>query len=75
VVLDLGWPESEGLAFCEEIGSLPTAVQPPVIALTDQPVDHWDVQAFSVGPQEFLTKPFHVADLLDRVARYLLPGE
>lgn len=73
VVLDLGWPEQEGLAFCEGLPSLPSEAQPPVIALTDHPADHWDVQGFSLGTFEVLTKPFHVADLLARVARYLPP--
>jgi DNA-binding response OmpR family regulator len=74
VVLDLGWPEAQGLEFCERLWSLPTAIRPPVVALTDFPADNWDVLGFACGPQKYLTKPFHVADLVSLITRYLPPG-
>jgi two-component system catabolic regulation response regulator CreB len=70
VLLDLGWPESEGLDLCLRMRSVPTAAHVPIVALTDFPSETRDVLAFGVGPNEFLTKPFVMEDLLTVVARY-----
>ena len=70
VLLDLGWPESAGLDWCMRMRGLPSAARVPVVALTDFPAETRDVLAFGLGPDEFLSKPFVMEDLLAVVARH-----
>jgi DNA-binding response OmpR family regulator len=70
IILDLGWPESNGLAFCGQLRALPQAAVVPIIALTDVPPDHYGVIGFMSGPNEYIKKPFHVTDLLAAIRRY-----
>jgi two-component system catabolic regulation response regulator CreB len=68
VLLDLGWPESEGLDLCMRMRAVPTAARIPIVALTDFPQETRDVLAFGIGPDEYLSKPFMMEDLLAVVA-------
>jgi DNA-binding response OmpR family regulator len=70
IILDLGWPERTGLEFCGQLRALPRAAVVPIIALTDVPPDHYGVTGFMSGPNEYIKKPFHVADLLAAIKRY-----
>jgi DNA-binding response OmpR family regulator len=70
VLLDMGWPESRGLELCLHLRESTAARQVPVIALTDYPDETRDVLAYGVGPDEYLTKPFSVHELLSAVARH-----
>ncbi len=70
VLLDLGWPESTGLDLCMRMRRLPAAAHVPIVALTDFPSETRDVLAFGIGPDEFLSKPFVMEDLLAVVARH-----
>src|SRR4051812_23406153 len=63
VLLDLGWPESDGLDLCMRLRNVPTAGHLPIVALTDFPDETRDVLAFGIGPDEYLTKPFMMEDL------------
>jgi len=70
IILDLGWPESNGLEFCGQLRALRQAATVPIIALTDASPDHYGVTGFMPGPNEYIKKPFHVADLLAAIERY-----
>ncbi|HZS02535.1 MAG TPA: response regulator [Chloroflexota bacterium] len=70
VLLDMGWPESDGLDLCMRLRSVPTAAHVPIVALTDFAEETRDVLAFGLGPDEYLTKPFVLEQLLDAVARH-----
>jgi two-component system, OmpR family, catabolic regulation response regulator CreB len=74
VVLDLGWPESDGLDLCMRMRSVPAAGHVPIVALTDFPGETRDVLAFGIGPDEFITKPFTMEHLRAAVARYSAAG-
>jgi two-component system, OmpR family, response regulator len=73
VLLDLGWPETSGLALCQQIRARAHRDRLPVIALTDLPAEAREVSAFSIGPDDYLTKPFSIDALLATVARYRSP--
>ncbi|HZS01707.1 MAG TPA: response regulator [Chloroflexota bacterium] len=70
IILDLGWPEAKGLEVCRQLRALPQAASVPIIALTDVPVERDDVSGYTCGPNEYLTKPFHIADLFSAIRRY-----
>jgi DNA-binding response OmpR family regulator len=74
VVLDLGWPEADGLDLCMRLRGAPTTKHVPVVALTDFPAETRDVLAFGLGPDDYLTKPFVLDELLSVVASYRVPG-
>ncbi|HEY7066090.1 MAG TPA: response regulator [Chloroflexota bacterium] len=70
IILDLGWAEARGLEICGRLRAAPYGARTPIIALTESSPAQRDVTGFSVGPQEYLYKPFHIDDLLAAVARY-----
>ena len=74
VLLDMGWPESDGLDLCMRLRSVRTAAHVPIVALTDFAEETRDVLAFGLGPDAYLTKPFLLEDLLPTVARYCPPA-
>jgi two-component system KDP operon response regulator KdpE len=68
VILDLGLPDGDGVDF---IRDLRTWSKTPVIVLSAR-VDEADkVQALDAGADDYLTKPFGVAELLARVRAVL----
>jgi DNA-binding response OmpR family regulator len=70
VLLDLGWPEADGLELCLRMRSLPAAAGVPIVALTDLPEESREVMAFAMGPDQYVTKPFDVSELPAAVARH-----
>ncbi len=70
VLLDLGWPESNGLDLCMRMRSLPTAAHIPILALTECAKQARDVLAFGLLPEEYLSKPFAPEALVAVVARH-----
>jgi DNA-binding response OmpR family regulator len=70
IILDLGWPESSGIEFCGQLRTLPHLAAIPIIALTDLPAEQCIVTGFVYGPNEYIKKPFHIAELLAAIERY-----
>src|SRR5687767_3334841 len=64
VLLDLGWPESSGIDLSLRLRAAQRGASVPIIALTELPPEYRDVVAFAVGPDDYLTKPFDIDDLL-----------
>ncbi|MCE4557589.1 response regulator [Roseateles cellulosilyticus] len=64
VVLDLGLPDGDGLDFIREFRGWSTA---PVVVLSARDGEDRKVQALDVGADDYLVKPFGVAELLARV--------
>jgi DNA-binding response OmpR family regulator len=71
VLLDLGWPESNGIDLSLRLRAAQRGASVPIIALTELPPEHRDVVGFSVGPDAYLTKPFDIDDLLARLHQLL----
>ena len=65
VVLDLMLPGLDGLAVCREIRSQPGYV--PVLMLTAKATELDRVLGLEMGADDYLTKPFSVAELAARV--------
>jgi two-component system OmpR family response regulator len=65
VVLDLGLPDGEGLDLCREIRRAGGAL--PILVLTAQSHMNRRIEGFQAGADDFLCKPFAVAELRARV--------
>lgn len=63
-VLDLGLPDIDGL---EVIRRLREWTSRPIIILTARVQEHDKVEALDLGADDYLTKPFSVAELLARM--------
>lgn len=73
VVLDLMLPKRSGYEVCQEIRSVDRDA--PVLILSARSMVEDRVQAFDVGADQFLQKPFSLAELLSRVRNLLARGE
>jgi DNA-binding response OmpR family regulator len=67
VLLDLGLPDVSGLDLCRQIRQAAQEVYLPIIVLTGDQSGERRHQGFEAGADDYVTKPFAVADLLDRV--------
>jgi two-component system OmpR family response regulator len=69
IILDLGLPKVDGVALLN--GWRRAGVKIPVIILTAR--DRWSdkVQGFDSGADDYVTKPFHMEELLARVRALL----
>src|SRR6201986_4536105 len=64
VILDLGLPDIDGQTVIEQIREW-SAV--PIIVLSVRAVDTEKVRALDGGAEDYLTKPFSIAELMARV--------
>ena len=64
VLLDLGLPDADGMVFLREFRAWSQA---PVIVLSARKEEAAKVSALDLGADDYLTKPFGVAELLARV--------
>jgi two-component system alkaline phosphatase synthesis response regulator PhoP len=69
VVLDVMMPNMDGLEFCEQIRR--DGLQTPVLFLTVKGSAEDRVRGFEAGGDDYLAKPFHLKELLLRVAAIL----
>ena len=65
VILDLMLPDSNGYAVCREIRSFNPNL--PILMLTARAQESDKVRGFEVGADDYVTKPFSVAELLARI--------
>src|SRR5205814_32813 len=69
VLLDLMLPEIDGLELCRQVRARPAdAVYLPIVILTALAGEAERRTGFAAGADDYVTKPFDAADLLDRVA-------
>lgn len=73
VLLDVMMPGIDGFAVAQRLRMLPGHAKTPVIFLTarDAPMDM--VRGIQSGARHYITKPFAVKDLLDKVRKTLSP--
>ena len=64
VIADLGLPDGDGIGFIRELRTWSSV---PVIVLSARSDERDKVAALDVGADDYLTKPFGVAELLARV--------
>ena len=69
MILDLNLPEISGFQICQELKNK-TAI--PVLVLTSRDQIKDELQAFHLGADEYLTKPYRKDRLLARVSNLIL---
>jgi two-component system KDP operon response regulator KdpE len=72
IVLDLGLPDLPGLEVLQRLRKW-TAV--PVVVLTAADSEHDKVRAFQLGADDYVTKPFSMAELMARVQVAIRHGQ
>ncbi|MFD5734209.1 response regulator transcription factor [Streptomyces sioyaensis] len=73
VLLDLGLPDADGFELCRDLRErLPGAV---LVVLTARTGEMDVVQALESGADDYLTKPFRLAELQARIAAHLRRAE
>ncbi|MCU1594297.1 MAG: response regulator transcription factor [Frankiales bacterium] len=65
VVLDIGLPDADGRDVCLALRA--RGIQAPVLFLTAKDAVHERLAGFAAGGDDYLTKPFHIAELLARL--------
>jgi two-component system, NtrC family, sensor kinase len=71
ILLDINMPGMSGYEVCRQLKADDHTRQSPVIFISalDEPVDK--VKAFNVGGVDYITKPFHIEEVLARVETQL----
>jgi DNA-binding LytR/AlgR family response regulator len=67
VVLDIMMPQVDGWMALMDIRSNPTTSKIPVIMVTAKTQDQAKILAFKQGAQQYVTKPFNIAELSARI--------
>lgn len=69
VLLDLGLPDVDGVRLCRELRErLPIAI---IVVLTARTAEFEVIVALDAGADDYLTKPFRLAELLARLRAHL----
>lgn len=64
VLLDLGLPDKDGLEVIQEIRSFS---QIPILVVSARGQEREKVEALDLGADDYITKPFHMGELLARI--------
>ena len=67
VLLDLMLPDMSGLDVCQQLRSRLRGTYLPILMLTALASEAQRVEGFAAGADDYITKPFHVQELLSRV--------
>lgn len=73
VLLDVMMPGMDGWATLEHLGE--TGEHPRVIMVTARTASRDHERAIELGADDFVTKPFEPAELIERMRRVLVDGE
>jgi two-component system, OmpR family, alkaline phosphatase synthesis response regulator PhoP len=69
ILLDVGLPGKDGFAVCDELRR--DGVETPILLLTARGEPEDKVRGLRMGADDYVTKPFHVPELLARIAALL----
>jgi phosphoserine phosphatase RsbU/P len=70
-VLDVNLPDGNGLDLCRWLHSQPHCVETPVLMLSSDQDVQTKVAGFEAGAVDYITKPFHRAEVMARVRTQL----
>jgi two-component system phosphate regulon response regulator PhoB len=71
VILDIILPEMSGLEVCRRLRDKERTTKVPIIMLTVMAQSDDKTLGLAVGADDYVTKPFHLDDLLARVGQLL----
>jgi DNA-binding response OmpR family regulator len=69
IILDVGLPELDGLEACRHVRDVHPAL--PILMLTARDAELDAVSGLDAGADDYVTKPFRLAELLARIRRML----
>jgi len=75
VILDLMMPEISGMDVCRMIRRTPATASLPIIMLTAKSDAVDKILGLEVGADDYITKPFHVRELIARIRAVLRRAE
>ena len=73
IILDLMLPKLHGFEVCRMLKESPSTRHIPVFMLTAAASTENKVQGFSLGANDYMTKPFEIPELLARIESLLSP--
>ncbi|MBK1988251.1 EAL domain-containing protein [Sphaerospermopsis aphanizomenoides BCCUSP55] len=71
ILLDIRMPDMNGYQVCQQLKSNPKTAHIPIIFLSAADDISDKIQAFQVGGADYITKPFHIEEVLARVKHQL----
>jgi len=71
ILLDIRMPGMDGFEVCAHLKEDPLLAEIPVIFISSSPDASDKVQAFAAGGVDYVTKPFHVDEVIARVEAHL----
>lgn len=71
ILLDINMPQMNGYEVCQQLKADDRTAQIPVIFISALEDALDKVQAFAVGGVDYITKPFHVEEVLARIETHL----
>ena len=71
ILLDIQMPEMDGFEVCKILKKNPDTKEIPIIFLTAVIESEKIVQGFEIGAVDYITKPFHTAELTMRIATHI----
>jgi DNA-binding response OmpR family regulator len=76
ILLDYMLPDQNGLAFLKDMRAEPELAQIPVVMMTTTSVGEVVQAAIILGANDFMTKPFTLNTLIEKVSRFVpIPQE
>jgi DNA-binding response OmpR family regulator len=73
ILLDVRMPGESGIEFCRRLRDDPATATVPIMFVSADVQDHRIVAALKAGADDYLTKPFHRAELGTRLENLLRP--
>ena len=67
ILLDAGMPEMDGFEVMQQLAQNDEVMGIPVMFMSDRSQIEYKTQAFDLGAEDFLPKPFHPEELLARI--------
>lgn len=73
IITDINMPIMDGITFIKEVKKLPAYKFTPIMVLTTESEESKKSQGREAGAKAWVIKPFQPAQILDAVAKLILP--
>lgn len=71
LLVDVQMPDMNGIELCREVRARPAYGRAPILMLTAMSQRAWIAEAFRAGANDYITKPFDLIDLHNRLSSAL----